>query len=387
VEVLTCFQVSHGAYAERVNELVCLDMPCSQTFVDRIKRAWDHGDAIFPLDQRLPQPAREAVLNAIRPTRIATETDEVSYNGEPVELGDAVVVATSGTTGTQKGVVLTHSAVEASARATSERLNVESSDKWLACLPVSHVGGLSVVLRSLVMGTPLITASQFSIEAYNNAAQSGATLVSLVSTALQRVDPSLYRTVVLGGAKPPSDRPTNTVTTYGLTETGSGVVYDGLPLSGVEIEVRESVVFLRAPMLLRSYRDGTIPLTSNGWFRTGDVGSFADGIVSIEGREGDLIITGGENVWPDTVEEILRTHPFVEDVCVAGIANNEWGQQVTSWIVPKGNSTISLDEVRDYVKQFLPAHCAPREVIAVNSIPRTALGKPQRAVLVASVDY
>lgn len=360
-------------------------MPCGQTFVDRIKRAWDNGDAIFPLDQRLPQPAREAVLTVVQPTRIATEHNEVKYGGRPVETGDAVVVATSGTTGAPKGVVLTHDAVRASAQATSERLNVSASDTWLACLPVSHVGGLSVVLRSLVMGTPLITTSQFSVEAYNNAAHSGATLVSLVSTALQRVDPSLYRTIVLGGAKPPRDRPANTVTTYGMTETGSGVVYDGIPLSGVEIEVRDSVVFLRAPMLLRSYRDGTIPLTTDGWFRTGDVGSFTNGIVSIEGREGDLIITGGENVWPDSVEEILRTHPLVEDACVAGVANNEWGQQVTSWIVPKGGSTISLDEIRDYVKQFLPAHCAPREVITVHSIPRTALGKPQRAILVASI--
>ncbi len=360
-------------------------MPCSQTFVDRIKRAWDNGDAIFPLDQRLPQPAREAVLNAVRPTRIATETYEVSYNGEPVESGDAVVVATSGTTGTPKGVVLTHSAVEASARATSERLNVRSNDKWLACLPVSHVGGLSVVLRSLVMGTPLITAPQFSIEAYNNAAKDGATLVSLVSTALQRVDPTLFRTIVLGGAKPPMDRPRNTVTTYGMTETGSGVVYDGIALSDVEIDIRDSVVYLRAPMLLRAYRDGSVPLTPSGWFRTGDIGSFTEGILSIEGREGDLIITGGENVWPDAVEEALQTHPLVDDVCVAGLPDSEWGQRVTAWVVTRDKSTVTLDEVREHVKQTLPSHCAPHQLVLTTSIPRTALGKPQRSLLIDSL--
>jgi O-succinylbenzoic acid--CoA ligase len=361
-------------------------MPCSQTFVDRLKRAWDNGDAIFPLDQRLPQPAREAVLNAIRPTRIATENYEVSYNGEPVESGDAVVVATSGTTGTPKGVVLTHSAVEASARATSEQLKVESGDKWLACLPVSHVGGLSVVLRSLVMGTPLIAAPQFSIETYNDAASDGATLVSLVSTALQRVDPTLFRTIVLGGAKPPLKRPTNTVTTYGMTETGSGVVYDGIPLSGVEVDIRDSVVYLRAPMLLRTYRDGAIPLTTDGWFRTGDIGSFINGIVSIEGREGDLIITGGENVWPDAVEEVIRTHSSVDDVCVAGLPDDEWGQRVTAWIVANEESTLSLDEIREHVKQTLPAHCAPHQIVLTTNIPRTTLGKPQRSLLVASIN-
>jgi O-succinylbenzoic acid--CoA ligase len=234
------------------------------------------------------------------------------------------------------------------------------------------------------MGTSVITAPQFSIEAYNQAAQEGATLVSLVSTALQRVDPTLYRTIVLGGAKPPADRPANTVTTYGMTETGSGVVYDGVPLSDVEIEIRDSVVYVRAPMLLRAYRDGSIPLTSDGWFRTGDIGSFIDGTVSIAGREGDLIITGGENVWPESVEDALRSHPLVADICVAGTADAEWGQIVTAWIVPATNSEVTLDAIREHVKQSLPAHCAPRQIVITSAIPRTALGKPQRSLLVES---
>jgi O-succinylbenzoic acid--CoA ligase len=100
------------------------------------------------------------------------------------------------------------------------------------------------------------------VDAYNNAAKDGATIVSLVSTAMQQVDTSLYRTIVLGGAKAPLHRPDNSVITYGLTESGSGVVYNGLPLDEVEIEIRDGVVFLRAPMLLRSYRDGATPPTT-----------------------------------------------------------------------------------------------------------------------------
>jgi O-succinylbenzoic acid--CoA ligase len=352
--------------------------------VERIRKAWDEGDAIFPLDQRLPAPARTSVLDVVKPTRIATLNDESSHRGLSIEPGDAVVVATSGTTGLPKAVVLTHAATQASALATSSRLGVTTSDKWLACLPPSHVGGLSVILRSIVTNTPVIAVPSFSVDGYNQAAKDGATLVSLVSTALQRVDSSLFRTIVLGGAKPPADRPSNTVTTYGMTETGSGVVYDGIPLDGVEIEIRDSVIHLRAPMLMRGYRDGTSPIDSEGWLRTGDIGSFENGILRVEGREGDLIITGGENVWPESVEDVLRSHPHITDVCIAGVPDAEWGHAVTAWIVTDG-TTVTLETIRNYVKEQLPSHCAPRAVIEIGEVPRTALGKPKRAELINSI--
>lgn len=353
--------------------------------VDRIRRAWDDGDAIFPLDQRLPALARTAVMNAVMPTRVATADNETQISGNPVESDDAVVVATSGTTGQPKAVVLTLDAVVASAHATSRRLNVSSDDKWLACLPASHVGGLSVILRSIVTDTPVIAVPSFSVESYDTAARDGATLVSLVSTALQRVDSSKFRTIVLGGSRPPLDRPNNTVTTYGMTETGSGVVYDGVPLEGVQIDIRDTVIHIKAPMLLRAYRNADSPFTSDGWFRTGDIGSFDNGRLTVEGREGDLIITGGENVWPEDVEAALRTSSFVADVCVAGIPDPEWGQQVTAWIVPHSVAP-SLEEIRSHVKQILPAHCAPRRIELISEIPRTALGKPRRADLIQTLN-
>jgi O-succinylbenzoic acid--CoA ligase len=368
-----------------VNELVCLDMPCGPQMVDRIRRAWDEGDAIFPLDQRLPAPARALVIDAVQPTRVATLGNETNIPGAFVETGDAVVVATSGTTGQPKAVVLTLDAVVASAQATSRRLGVTSSDKWLACLPPSHVGGLSVILRSILTDTPLIAVPAFSVEEYDEAARDGATLVSLVSTALQRVDSTKFRTIVLGGARPPQDRPTNTVTTYGMTETGSGVVYDGVPLENVEIEIRDSIIYIKAPMLMRGYRNGASPLTHDGWLRTGDIGTFDNGRLTVEGREGDLIITGGENVWPEEVEAAIRTSPMVTDVCVAGVPDQEWGQLVTAWIVTN-EQTPSLEDIRSHVKETLPAHCAPRRIEVVSEIPRTSLGKPKRAELIRSVN-
>ncbi len=376
-------QVSHDPYAESVNDLVCLDVPLGTALVDRIKRAWDNGDAIFPLDSRLPAPERTRVLASVRPTVVYDGTSDSRVDGVPVEPGDAVVVATSGTTGAPRAAVLTHEAVGASARATSSRLGVTADDIWFACLPPAHVGGLSVVLRSLILGTRLITAEKFSVDAYNDAASRGATLVSLVATAMQQVDATQYRTIVLGGARPPAVRPPNCVATYGLTETGSGVVYDGIPLDGVDIEIRDSIVHLRAPMLLRAYRDGTVPIDNGGWFRTGDVGDFVDGRLTVHGREGDLIVTGGENVWPESVEEVLRHHPAVSDVCVAGVPDDHWGHVVTAWVVATPGSTVVLDDLREFTKERLPAFCAPKVVHTVAAIPRTALGKPKRAELVA----
>ena len=366
-----------------MRELVCLDMPLGSAFVDRLQRAWDDGDAIFPLDQRLPASARDRVLRAVRPTVISDASGDRRLDGEPVETDDAVVVATSGTTGDPKAAILTHSAVAASAQATSQRLGVTSSDCWFACLPPAHVGGLSVVTRALLTQTRLITTDRFTPEAYNDAADNGATLVSLVATALARVDASRYRTIVLGGARPPSDRPANCVTTYGLTESGSGVVYDGRPLDGVEIDIRDGVVHLRAPMMCRGYRDGTVPFDRDGWFRTGDLGAFDNGVLQVFGREGDLIVTGGENVWPEDVEAAISSMPHVRDVCVAGVADPEWGSAVHAWIV--SDTTLTLEQVRDHVKRTHPAWCAPRAIHQVAEIPRTALGKPQRHLLVATV--
>lgn len=356
-------------------------MPGGPEFVLQLRRAWDNGDAVFPLDLRLPHAAREAVLASVAPTHVVDHSGEMTrLDGRGVENGDALVVATSGSTGTSKGVVLTHAAVQASAHATSERLGVTSSDRWFACLPLAHVGGLSVVTRSVVLGLPLTVVPAFTEDSYNDAASEGCTLTSLVATALRRIDASRFRTIVLGGSQPPRHLPPNVVTTYGMTESGSGVVYDGVPLDGVEVTIRDGEIHLRAPMMLRAYRDESTPFTADGWYPTGDLGSFDDGRLVVHGRASDLIITGGENVWPEPVEEVIRQRGDVADVCVIGLPDDTWGQRVTAFIVPT-DEMPSLEEVRDTVKHHLPAFCAPHEVRRVNEVPRTALGKPRRRAL------
>jgi O-succinylbenzoic acid--CoA ligase len=367
-----------------VRRLVVAEARGTDEFVAALRRAWDDGDALFPLDPRLPAPARERVLAAARPH-------------EPVEDGDALVVATSGSSGEPKSVVLTHRAVDASARATSARLGVDpSADRWLACLPLAHVGGLSVVTRALATGTPFTVQDGFDPDAVGAVAGSrpgaaqdagagqACTLVSLVPTMLRRIDASGFRLVVLGGSATPPDLPANAVTTYGMTETGSGVVYDGVPLDGVEVRVVDGEIGLRCPMALRCYRDGTDPKDAEGWLPTGDAGRWdeAGGTLQVFGRTADVVITGGENVWPVAVERVLAAQPGVREVAVVGLPDPEWGERVVALVVPADAADPpTLESLRLAVKAVLPGYAAPRELQLLDALPRTALGKVARTLL------
>ena len=364
-----------------MRRLVALALPGGEPFVTELRRAWDAGDAVLPLDPRLPGPSRQRVLDAMRPSVIVAPDGTTALDGgRPVDDGDALVVATSGSTGEPKGVVLTHDAVQASASATSARIGVTADDVWLACLPLAHVGGLSVVTRALATGNRVVVHDGFEPA---RAVSAGATLVSLVPTALARIDPSAFRIIVLGGSRPPADRPAHVLATYGMTETGSGVVYEGRPLDGVEVRVAaDGEIHLRGPMLLRCYRNDHDPKTADGWLPTGDLGGItSDGRLFVEGRRGDMVNTGGEKVWPEAVEAVLRRHPDVADAAVLAEADHEWGQRVTALVVATPGTSPALDALRDFVKIELPAYCAPRRLVLVPALPRTTLGKLQRALL------
>ena len=389
-------------------ELVALDLPGGIGFVDALRAIWDTGDAAAPLDPRLPPAARQVMLDALRPTRIVgSDGDQHALaDGVGVEEGDAVVVATSGTSGQPKGVVLTHEAIAASALATSSRLGIDATlHTWLACLPLAHIGGLAVVTRSIVTGTPVIVLPGFEAEAVEELGRSGrATHVSLVTTALRRLDPSVFACVLLGGSKAPAMLPANVVSTYGMTETGSGVIYDGRPLDGVEVSFRpverersrgeaasgvavvEGEILLRAPMLFRCYRqgdDGRVvgPDGAKGWFATGDAGRLdADGKLVVSGRLEDVITTGAEKVWPDLVERTLMAHPGVAEVAVWKRSDPEWGERVVAWVVPTDDAP-SLEELRQIVADGIAPWAAPKELVLVDDLPRTAAGKVRRREL------
>ncbi len=379
-------------------ELVALDLPGGIGFVDALRAIWDTGDAAAPLDPRLPPIARQLLLDALRPTRIVgSDGDQHALtDGIGVENGDALVVATSGTSGQPKGVVLTHDAISASAVATSARLGIEADrHTWMACLPLAHIGGLAVVTRSIITGTRLVVLPGFEAEAVEAAGRSGlVSHVSLVATALQRLDPSVFTCVLLGGSRIPDALPANVVATYGMTETGSGVVYDGWPLDGVEISLGPSSadvaaggeILIRAPMLLRCYRDGADgrvvgPDGARDWFATGDSGHLDDeGKLVVSGRIADVITTGAEKVWPDAVERILMAHPGVAEVAVWKRPDPEWGERVVAWVVPVEGGP-SLDELGQMVSDGMAPWAAPKELVLVDDLPRTAAGKVRRRAL------
>jgi o-succinylbenzoate---CoA ligase len=372
-------------------ELVALDLPAGPSFVDALRAAWDGGDAVLPVDPRLPGPAVVDLLETLRPSVVVDDSGRHRRtDGRPTESGDALVVPTSGTTGRPKGVVLDHAAVAASARATSARLGVDpGSDRWVACLPLAHVGGLAVVTRALVTGTPCTVLPGFDGDTVERLAAEGATLISLVATALRRTDASGYRAVLLGGAAPPDSLPDNVVTTYGMTETGSGVVYDGRALDGVELRTgdgttgQDGEVLVRGAMLMRRYRDGSDPRLDGGWFPTGDSGRVeADGTLVVFGRIAEVIVTGGEKVWPVSVEQVLARHPGIDEVAVWKRSDPEWGERVVAWVVPVDRADPpGLDELRDLVAEALPRWAAPRQLVVTDRLPRTSGGKVTRAAL------
>jgi len=383
-----------------VRELVALDIPGGDAFVAALAAVWAAGDAVAPLDPRLPKPAAAALLAALRPTAV------VGLDGERVELagglgvedGDALVVATSGSSGAPRGVVLTHDALRASARATSDRLGVDPvRHHWLACLPLAHVGGLAVVIRALLTGTPVTVLPGFEADAVEALGRRGvATHVSLVATALNRLDPSVFACILLGGAAAPDGLPANVVVTYGMTETGSGVVYDGRPLDGVDVAIgtgrpaggAAGEVLVRGPMLLRAYRDGAVPFVAGpdgvgGWLPTGDGGRLTDdGHLVVDGRLAEVVVTGGEKVWPAAVEEVLVRHPGVAEVAVGRRPDPEWGERVVAYVVPVDRAAPpSLDELRELVGGNLAPWAAPKELVVLDRLPRTTSGKVRRAAL------
>ena len=362
--------------------LIALDMPASQTFVDLVQRAWSNGDAVLPIDQRLPLTSKKMLLDTMAPTEIidASFTASPLPNGRPMQDGDALVIASSGSTGSPKGIIHTHSSLLAGAQASASRLQLSANDHWLVCIPVSHVGGFSVIARAIHTSAALTLHPAFDAAAVEQAQKDGVTHTSLVATALSRIDTSLFRTILLGGSSAPDNLPNNIITTYGMTETGGGVVYNGQPLDNVEIKIVDAEIFLRCPMLMRAYRDDQTISEEGGWYATGDIGEIDNnGKLSVHGRRSDMIITGGENIWPSVVENSLASHPIVNQVVVRGMPDTTWGQRVVAYVVLNDSSQISevklLSELREHVKQTLPAFCAPQQIIVLAEIPRTSLGK------------
>ena len=340
--------------------------------------ALDGGPAVVP-------EVEPAVLAALRPD-------------EPLEHDDvALVVPTSGSTGAPKGVLLTADNLRASALATAGRLG--GPGQWLLAIPPNRVGGLQVLVRSLLAGTTpvVLPPGPFGAAAF---AEATARLtgprryVSLVPTQLRRLvaDPDAlraYDAVLLGGAAAPAsllaqarEAGVRVVTTYGMSETSGGCVYDGVPLDGVRVSVEAGRVRLGGPVVARGYRlrpDLTAAAFDGDVFTTSDLGRLDGGLLTVLGRADDVVVSGGENVAPLAVEAALERHPSVVEAAVTGVPDEEWGSRVVALVVLR--APLTLAEARDHVAAVLPRSWAPRGLHEVEALPLLASGKLDRAAL------
>jgi O-succinylbenzoic acid--CoA ligase len=366
------------------------------------------GPAVAPVDPGLPPARLRGVLRMLAPTAVITP-DGVTRRrgGRPVAGGTALVIVTSGSTGGLKAAELSAAAVHASARASLERIGARPGERWLCCLPASHIAGTQVLVRSLLAGVRPLICAPSDTAAIASAAREGCVHAALVPTQLRRVlelggqgssGLAGLRTVLLGGAAPPaglvdtaSAAGARVVTTYGMTETCGGCVYDGLPLDGVAVQADAGArIRLAGPVLLSGYRlrpDLTAAVMDGSWFVTSDLGRMdPDGCLRVLGRADDVITTGGEKVIPGEVAAAIETHPAVREAIVFGVADAEWGERVTSVIVlTEGASPPTLAEMRAHVAERIGASAAPREVVITSQIPLLPSGKADVTTLRARI--
>jgi o-succinylbenzoate---CoA ligase len=356
------------------------------------------GPALLPLDAGLPAGRLRELLATFGPDQVQDPDGVITGTGGGTGAGTtarsgviggdgdtAVIVGTSGSTGGPKGVELSAAALLHSARASLARIGARPGERWLCCLPVSHIAGIQVLTRSLVSEAEPVFDT-------DPAAGHDCLHVSLVPTQLSRLSAGAltgFKSVLLGGAAAPPgmverarDAGVPVWTTYGMTETCGGCVYDGIPLDGVQVAVRDDEagsgpgrIWIGGPVLFSGYFGEA---RATGWFRTGDLGSTdGDGLLTVRGRADDVINTGGHKVVPGEVAAVLQACPGVKDAVVVGESDPEWGERVVAVVVaadPADPPTLKMLRMR--VKDRLPRYAAPSRVVLVEAVPMLPSGKP-----------
>ncbi|MEV6872714.1 o-succinylbenzoate--CoA ligase [Amycolatopsis sp. NPDC051128] len=320
----------------------------------------------------------------------------------PAEPDTAVVIATSGSTGAPKGVLLPARALTASAEATHARLG--GPGHWLLATPAHYIGGLQVLVRSLLAGTTpaLLTGTGFRPDDFAAAAatlKGSPRYTALVPTQLVRLlddggaglaAAKTFDAIVVGAAattpalrERAADAGVRIVPAYGMSETASGCVYDGFPLDGVRVDVSGDRIRIAGDVLAHGYRlrpDLTAEAFRDGWFTTSDRGvRHGDGRVEVLGRADDMINTGGVKVSANAIERCLRAQPGVRDACVVGLPDPEWGEAVVALVVPAGEP----GDLRAAVRAELGAASTPKRVEYDAELPLRGPGKVDRAAVKA----
>ena len=370
--------------------------------VEPLARALDGtGPAVLPLDADLPAEKIRQLIDVFQPSAvIGTDGEATVRSISPgISADTAVIITTSGSTGEPKGVELSAAALTHSARSSLARVGARPGERWLLSLPASHVAGVQVLVRSLLSGTELGLAPAATAGAL---AASGCAHISVVPTQLVRLldEPggtaalAGFSSVLVGGAAAGAavlDRARaagiNAVTTYGMSETCGGCVYDGAPLDGVRVRADdEGRLRISGQVLMNRYHrrpDLTSEVLDGGEFVTSDLGSVTeDGRVVIRGRADDVINTGGHKVIPGEVAAALSSCPGVREVVVVGRPDPEWGERVIAVVVPADpTDPPGLELLRIHVRETLPRYASPSEVELTETIPVLPSGKPDLAAL------
>jgi o-succinylbenzoate---CoA ligase len=362
---------------------VALALPPGEDFVIELHACLLAGAAVVPIDLRL-SPAEQAVRRG---------AVEVGGGGGPDGDVPVAVMHTSGTTAAPKPVVLSRGNFLASALGSAVALGLDPAERWLCPMPLTHVGGLSIPIRSAIYATTVVLHGRFDTEAVLNDLMNPdrrITLVSLVPTMLARLldaglqEPPTLRWALLGGgpiAPALLERATAAgvpvAPTYGMTEACSQIATFGWPLAGVDVRLADdSEVIVRGPIV------STGAVSDDGWLHTGDLGRFdASGRLEIIGRKADTIVSGGENVAPAEVEAVLLEHPAVADAAVHPRADPEWGEVVVATVVLRDGVSVTSDALKAHCATRLAAFKVPKDVAFADGLPRTPSGKLLRRQL------
>jgi O-succinylbenzoic acid--CoA ligase len=366
------------------------------------------GAALLPLSPRLTAAEREAVIAAEEPIVDLDDAGELTQTEADLPLlGEhdmddiCARVLTSGSSGSPRPVGLSYGNFLWNAVGSAFNIGVQPEDRWLCCVPLSHIAGLGIVMRSVIYGTAAVVHDGFDVDRVAaSLREDGVTIVSLVTTMLTRLldagaDLSGPRAILVGGGPVPEEaleeaiaKGATVVQTYGLTETCSQVTTlapadakrklgsAGRPLLTTHLRIREGEILIQGPTVAPGRAD------ADGWLHTGDLGRIdEEGFLYVEDRIDDMIVSGGENVAPAEVEKVLLRHPAVADAAVIGREDPEWQQAVTAVVVLRGGADVTPDELRRHCAESLAGFKVPKRVELASALPRTPSGKLMRRAL------
>ena len=397
-----------AAHGVRRGTVAALTMHARREQVVLMHALMKIGAALLPLSPRLTAAEREAVIAAEEPIVDLDDAGELTQTEADMpllgehDMDDVCArVLTSGSTGSPRPVGLSYGNFLWNAVGSAFNIGVEPEDRWLCCVPLSHIAGLGIVMRSVIYGTAAVVHDGFDVDRVAAALEEDRiTVVSLVTTMLTRLldggaDLSGPRAILVGGGPVSEDaleeaiaRGATVVQTYGLTETCSQVTTlapadakrklgsAGRPLLTTHLRIREGEILIQGPTVAPGRAD------ADGWLHTGDLGRIdEEGFLYVEDRIDDMIVSGGENVAPAEVEKVLLRHPEVADAAVIGREDPEWQQAVTAVVVLENGSNVTPDDLRRHCAESLAGFKVPKRVELASALPRTPSGKLMRRAL------